>query len=436
MASTEPFNLTLFEDDKFARANETIAFQVKEGRLTVVIRRLFHFFLYCTHNDGIKETYNRPLQEVLAQIGYNSENIEALKDRFREMRSMSIEWNVDDRKETRWGTSGLVSTIEIVIPRNGGWSMVEWTLAPYVRDRVVHTSTYTELSLRIHTQLRGNASIGLYEICSRYKNMPNHMTPARPWQWWWAQVNGEPEEALPEKMEYRYFHRDTLKKAIIEVNEISDIEIELVVLKKGKWVDKLQFKVARKGEMPSLPDVTKEAILVELTAMPMSARDARNLLAEYSPDYIRKTLALVNARAADTNQSVVRNKAAYFKEALRGRYVEAEAAATVQTSKPKEPPRSSAILPIETPFETARAQAQAKRIEEAEKMFKELDADQMRELLTEFKSETTVAMFKRGTLANTAMRKAMLSWLADRTWGPLSDEQIQKIVDSNNSTSS
>lgn len=425
MIAQEPYNLTLFEDDKFARANETIAFQVKEGRLTVVIRRLFHFFLYCTYNDGIKETYSRPLQEVLAKIGYNSENIEVLKDRFREMRSMSIEWNVDDRKETRWGTSGLVSTVEIVIPKNGGWSMVEWTMAPYVRDRVINTSTYTELSLRIHTQLRSNASIGLYEICSRYKNMPTQMTPARPWQWWWAQVNGEPEEALPEKMEYRYFHRDTLKKAIVEVNEISDIEIELVVLKRGKWVDKLQFKVTRKGKLPSLPNTTTETILVELTAMPMSARDARNLLNEYTSDYIRKTLALISARAADVNQPALRSKVAYFKEALRGRYAETEAAATARVSQPKELSSHHVAL-IESPLEAARSQAQAKRIEEAEKMFKDFDPDKMRELLSEFKSETTVTMFKRGTLANTAMHKAMLAWLADRTWGPLSEDLLSK----------
>jgi plasmid replication initiation protein len=342
MPQAKPYNLALFEDDKFARANETIAFQVTEGRLTVVIRRLFHFLLYCTHNDGIQETYRRPLQEVMAQIGYNSENIEALKERLREMRQMAIEWNVDDRKETRWGTSGLLATVDIVIPKSSGWSMVEWTLAPYVRDRVVDTFTYTELSLRIHTQLRSNASIGLYEICSRYKNMPTHMTPAKPWQWWWAQINGEPEDALPEKMEYRYFYRDTLKKAIIEVNEIAEIEIELKVLKKGKWIDRLQFIVKRKDEAPTLPNFETESLLVSLTSLAMPARDARKILNEHSPEFVRKTLALVEKRSSDANQPALRSKAAYLKEALRGRYAEIESAPARPVQAPT--PESHASL--------------------------------------------------------------------------------------------
>lgn len=411
-------NLLIFEDDKFARANETIGFQVKEGRLTVVMRRLFHYLLYCAHNDGVRETYSRPLQEVLCQIGYNSDNTDALKDRLREMRQMAIEWNVDDRKETRWGTSGLLSTVEIVTPKMGGWSVVEWTLAPFVRDRVVNTFTYTELSLRIHTKLRGNASIGLYEICSRYKNMPTRLTPAKPWQWWWAQINGEPEAALSDKMEYRYFYRDTLKKSIVEVNEISDIEVELKLHKKGKWIDKVQFVVKRKTEAPTLPNFETEALARELTAVGMLARDARNIISEYPGDLIRKTLALMDKRLADQAQPKLRSPAAYFKEALKGRYAEIEA--TQAAARVIALPRES----VKSLTERARVALQTRRIEEADKVFKALDAEQMLDLEREFKSQTTVPLFKRSRLAHTAMRKALLEWMAEKTWGPITEEQL------------
>lgn len=420
MTSTKSDNLASFEDDKFSRANETIAFQVKEGRMTVVMRRLFHFMLYCTNKDGVQETYQRPLQEVMSQIGYNSENVDALKDRLREMRQMAIEWNVEDRKETRWGTSGLLSTVEIVVQKTSSWSVVEWTLAPYVRDRVIDTFTYTELSLRIHTQLRSNASIGLYEICSRYKNMPNHMTPARPWQWWWAQINGEPEDALPEKMEYRYFYRDTLKKAIVEVNEIAEIEIELKVLKKGKWVDRLQFVIKRKNEPPVLPDFEAESLLASLTALAIPVGDARKILRENAADFVRKTLAMVEKRSLDAAQPAVRSKAAYFKEALRGRYAETESALA-------RPPRASAPESKASLRDRAMMALQTRRIEEADKVFKALNEEQMLDLEAEFKRQTTVPLFKRSRLANTTMRKAFLEWMADKTWGPLTEEYMAAV---------
>jgi hypothetical protein len=48
----------------------------------------------------------------------------------------------------------------------------------------------------------------------------------------------------------------------------------------------------------------------------------------------------------------------------------------------------------------------------------------MLELEREFKSQTTVPLFKGSRLAHTAMRKALLEWMADKTWGPITEEQI------------
>lgn len=419
MSDTKPHNVTLFEDDKFHRSNETIAFLVTEGRLTLVIRRLFHFLLYCTHHDGIQETYRRPLQEVMTQIAYNSENTEELKERLREMRNMSIEWNVDDRKETRWGTSGMLATVEIVTPKFAGCSMVEWTLAPYVRDRVVDTSTYTELSLRIHTRLRSNASVGLYEICSRYKNMLNHMTPARSWKWWWAQVNGEPEASISEKTEYRYFYRDTLKKAIEEVNEISDIKIAVIPLKKGRTIEKLQFSVYRKEEPPTLPDLETQALVDSLTALGIEVKEAQELVRNSSSELIRKTLKYVNKRVSDGNQSTVRSIAAYFKQALRGRYAENDPVVDRPTPLP-----TPAAPPLPSPREQAISALKVRRFEDAEKAFKALSTDEILELENEFKSQTSVLDYKRKRFSYMPMYKAFLEWRANEIWGPITEEQI------------
>jgi hypothetical protein len=169
----------------------------------------------------------------------------------------------------------------------------------------------------------------------------------------------------------------------------------------------------------------------------MSARDARALLEENTPDLLRKTVALVTVRAADANQPKLRSKAAYFKEALRGRYAEAETAPTRPVKPEGKAVAAAAVSPAEKPaHESADARMQrvrtlleAQRIERADELFKAMDADDMLETVSQFKTQTSVPMFKRGSVANTAMRKAMLAWLADRHWGPLTEEELAEAAE-------
>lgn len=94
--------------------------------------------------------------------------------------------------------------------------------------------------------MRSHAGIALYEICSRYKDIAR--TSRQAWSWWRPVLSGRPETDKTARLEYRIFKRDTLKPAIAEVNAVTDLEIELVEPKAGRFIDELQFLIRRKAQ--------------------------------------------------------------------------------------------------------------------------------------------------------------------------------------------
>ena len=63
-----------------------------------------------------------------------------------------------------------------------------------------------------------------------------------------AVLSGRPETDKTTRLEYRIFKRDTLKPALAEVNAVTDLEIELVEHKAGRFIAALQFLIRRKPQ--------------------------------------------------------------------------------------------------------------------------------------------------------------------------------------------
>lgn len=64
----------------------------------------------------------------------------------------------------------------------------------------------------------------MYEITKRYSTNPSGVTNRDTWQWWWKILTGAPDGATPP--EYKYFKRDVVKKAVEEINSVTDVRVE------------------------------------------------------------------------------------------------------------------------------------------------------------------------------------------------------------------
>jgi hypothetical protein len=85
--------------------------------------------------------------------------------------------------------------------------------------------------------------VALYELCARYQG--SGRTPRKPWTWWVPVLRGH--EVTGDR-EYRKFKSELLKPAIAQINEHTEIEVELVEHREGGAVVDLQFTVKPKPD--------------------------------------------------------------------------------------------------------------------------------------------------------------------------------------------
>jgi plasmid replication initiation protein len=408
------------------RPNETIAINPTKGKITLGTRRLFNLLLYFSQQDGVRETYSRPISEVMAHVT-TSKDSEWLKNCFRQMQETSIEWNNKDGRVEEWGISGLISEARIITAGNS--TTIAWALPNIIRERLMDPRFYTKLTLEIHSKLTTGASIALYEICARYLTNPTKVTNREHWEWWQPRLTGNSKR---DAKEYKYFSRETLRPAIAEVNQVSDIVVELIEHKNGRRIEELQFRVVKKG-LPQLEQETTKSfdgeLLESMIRLGISQKEARVLYAEHDLGLIARTVALTEQRAVAPTLAALKSKAAFFKKALSGEYAKAARAQGGEAL--------AAPVPVATMAapEEKKAQVNAKiaarRIYDAQKLWEEQGADEQLALLREFRDQSAVEGYRKditrrglACMVSIALRTAFCQWYAHKTWGNVTDQDV------------
>jgi plasmid replication initiation protein len=425
MEPTEPKAITT---EVVRRANETIAIAPKSGRITLVTRRIFNTMLFFSQKDGPQDIYRRSLGELARTANFTSEDTSSLKEHIRSMMDSKVEWNIAANGETRWGISTMIANVEI-IEQKGIGTFVEWEISRKIRDRLLDHRFYTKLSMQIHSSLRSGASIALYEICSRYTTNHGGLTMREHWEWWRPRITGNPEpDAHPE---YKYFKRDVLKLAISEVNAMADIKIELLEFRVGRRIEEIQFKVQSK-ELPKAHADNGQSfdgeLLEQIIRLGVTQKEARTMYSAHAPDFLRKTLILTDKRARDPKAEPLKSKAAWFKQAIKGRYADAQEA-TVSTAR-----KASTDTP-EARRERAMARFNAHRHAQALGHYMELDPKQQAEARAAFMKSTPVTHYReeirKRALTSPAVKAAFSAWHAEQLWGAPTEAEILEFMMSN-----
>ncbi|MFC5550273.1 replication initiation protein [Massilia aerilata] len=397
--------------------NQTLAVLPVSGRITATMRKLFATMLFFSQQDGSKDVYRRSFGELMNLAEYNSRNTLDLREQFRLLQSIQVEWNTQASDETRWGVSGMIAQAEIV-EHKGHATYVEWSLPPRIRQELLDPTSYTALLLHMSTALRGGSSIALYEICSRYKTSPNGLTMRQHWEWFCPRITGNPGI---EVTEYKYFKRDVLKRAMAEVNAMTDIEVTLIEHKMGRRVEQIQFKVSRKANpFVAWSDTSANGgtvdmdLLNNIVAFGIKPKQAKIWCEEYDEDFLRKTVALVRQRDAAVGLPKLGSVAAYFRTALRDRIAE----------QPEKAPAKPAALPqgaLPKPPTAAEA-AQVDRMRMADEAYRAMSIEDQEARRDQFIKATPIAAYarevKRHGLGRSQVAKAAFcEWLADSLWG-------------------
>lgn len=321
-----------------SRPNETlgIAPRAKGDKLTALIKKLYAVILLVSQEQGNCSEYSIPLSHVIRRGNIDSKNTKLIREYLESMRRFSITWNTrtsDDEYE--WRNTGMLKEVWIT-QGQGKQAILSWELPNKIKERLVDpASFFTRLSLQMMTSLRGGSSITLYEICCQYAtnnhNGKGGLTRRASIEWWRPRLNGSLD--VDGCQEYKYFKRDLLFPAIKEINQISDICVELIEHKNGRKVEEIQFLVRKKpqGSLDLTNQNLVDADLVnKIMKFGISKDDAEEIFLSNDSDLLRITVDFVEGRIKSRNAERLGSPAGYFVKALKGKWATAKKASLVE----------------------------------------------------------------------------------------------------------
>lgn len=335
------------------KAHQAVAILPAQGsRITLLMRRFFNVLLQHAQHSGAKETYQVEFSNVLGDAGYTSNNFEVAKGVLRSMANTTVEWNIVNEKPDSngvvkdWGITTLLSHARVVQMRNR--LLLEWSYSPVMRQEILDPKRYVPLSLRIYGTIKTGSAAALYEICMRYLTNINGVTNKAEVEWWRPRITGV---ALKDEspLEYKYFKRDVLLPAIKEINEITDIEIELLEFKTGRKITHLQFvtkaKPQQSFDLEQAMDIVDPDLMRRILAIGASAEVANKIYTDYDEDTLRETLNYVEKRI---QKGGVDSPVALFRHALKKGYgrTDSEAEVATPTTKPKKAGTSQGLAAV------------------------------------------------------------------------------------------
>ena len=298
----------------------TLAIVPQSRRITPLFRKSYNVMLYLAQEQGLeRDIYRAPISAILSGLDFDSHDTELVKKHVRAMASTAVEWQSPTTGEgVSWAVSGLIGHAEIKRERGQNW--LEWSYSVKLKQELLQPSVFARLSLGIISQLRSHGGIVLYEICSRYRGVGR--TSRQPWSWWRPVLSGKPETEKTKALEYRFFKRDVLKTALAEVNAITDIEVELLECREGRFISDLQFVVKQKAQAPLPlqipPKPLDMSLVVKAQKLGIDDYRAEQLLNDFGDEVLKSGLEALEKRLGSSFPEPLRDPYRYLKSLMPG----------------------------------------------------------------------------------------------------------------------
>lgn len=329
------------------KAVNTLAIVPKSTRITTLARKTYNVLLHQAQDQGLeKDVFRAPLGTIIRGLDFDSNDQALIKKHLRAMVSTTVEWQSPTTGEgSSWNVSGLLAHARLSKEQGQVW--VEWSYAVNLRQELLEPSVFARLRLEIISQLRSHASVALYEICTRYKEVGR--TARQEWRWWVPVLSGNPPSEKSARLEYRIFKRDTLKPSIAEINAISDIDIELVEHKAGRAVGDIQFRITPKRQaslgLTRPPQPVDMELVARAQRLGIGEEVVESVIQEHGEPALRAALESLQRRSASSYPEPVRDPARYLRALLPAEVARLQRQAEEQGARAAEPAADTADAP-------------------------------------------------------------------------------------------
>jgi hypothetical protein len=313
------------------------------NHITLLQRRTWNALLYHAYNElESKEEHSIALPELASLVGYDSHDMDYLKEASKAMMRCLVEWDVLDKDgHPEWGATTLLA--QATVKRN----VLTYAYSPELRRRLHNPAMYARLDLNLQRQFDSKYGLALWELCTDYLGSGREYgeTPFIAIDTY-RKLIGIKEGGYPK---FKEFNRCAIKEPVDEINRVSDFRVTVDYQREARKVTALKFKI-RRVKLLTAAQHDQRTLFPDLDDMPpavkelrdagMSIQDAldlwqqgfgcveENARPEPGEDvelafiqYLREKIHLLKRRQASGK---VENSTGFLREAIRKNYANPE----------------------------------------------------------------------------------------------------------------
>ena len=415
--------ITLFPSEEVVPNQFRKAVQVLHSKpsrsLSLVQRRMMNALLKHAIDPKNKPDeqgwFSIPKTVLFKEIDYSSNNQQHLKESARDLMTVVFEWDVMAAEDRRIKWKGSVMFPEVEVRDTSISYQISSQMLPVIKD----PSMYAQIDLNIQNRFRRSSSLALWEFCFRYEKLG--ATKLTEWTLMRDMLLGEKSGYS----EYRYFKAKVLKPSIAEVNASSNITIELIEKKEGRFIKELTFIVRRKEEEVkpgTFSDEAQMAFVGEMVSLGVPQSEAKKLLAKFEMARLQQALEYTKARLADERQTKLESPAAYFRSTLENGWGEHQTAPdkrkATSGSRVRDPGAANKLLERYLLEQQTHAKA----------YFEELDDADKQDLVDRYNAQQQIPALQLKRKLTKAATVAFHGWLAKTTWGDPTQEDLLEFA--------
>ncbi|MDN7755047.1 replication initiation protein (plasmid) [Burkholderia gladioli] len=283
------------------------------GDLGLLGRKISNVLLLNAYDDLLKRTVHKiPVGIMSEMLGFDSKNTGALKEALKKIATTPIEFDIlHAAGDEEWGVTTLLSSANI---RNG---MVSYEYSRELANRLANPEIYLLININVQKQFSGSYALALYENCLRFKR-----TGSTGWieVEIWRRLLGAEAATYDE---FKHFNAEVIKKAVKEVNTVSNIQITPEYERQSRRVTKIRFLVEDNPQRSMYDDSDSEEHAAirqsetyrRLTKLGIAGRLAVDWI-QNDPERASKTAAYVEQQMRE--KKIRKNAGGYARTVFEG----------------------------------------------------------------------------------------------------------------------
>lgn len=266
------------------------------SKLTLLQRKLSNVLLLNAYDALLSlRTHKIDARTLCTMIGYNSNDMDTLKEALRSLVETSAEWDMlGDDGEHEWGVSALLASARL----RGG--VCEYAYSPALAEKLHDPKIFALINLSIQREFKSGHALALYENCFRFVRIGST-------GWWdielFRRLMGVNDSEYYNV--FKHLNAKIIKPAVAEVNRVSNIRIKPEFRRRGRAVSEIRFSIREVALGPVLEQGAARAsgdasgdemggcIIDRLASLGVSERLARQWVREHGAAQVAEKLAFV-----------------------------------------------------------------------------------------------------------------------------------------------